>query len=348
MKINKKVNFVEDKCVDAELVASLLKKSAAKNAWTNGGPVLHLLEQELTQIIDNENLRVVCTANCTLSIQAAVQCAMYTEGKKLNWVGSSFSFYATQLNDLQTIHLLDCDERGFLSLTALKALDPDSYGGFIVTNIFGYQQNLDNYINFAAEQDKYLIIDNASGLLALDRQHYHEKVIEVVSFHHTKPFGFGEGGLVIANVRHESIIRKLINFGIHLENNFLNLGTNGKLSDIGAAYILQRLHNKKAWMYFYQMQASRIDAIAQAAGLQRLLRPITHEDILGNLPFLSQQKKDLSMLDNPYVVLQKYYKPLASTPEATNIYDHIINIPCHPDMANIKSEVLYDLFKSLN
>ena len=39
----------------------------------------------------------------------------------------------------------------------------------------------------------------------------------IISFHHTKPFGFGEGGAIIIDSKYEEGARRLINFGISNE-----------------------------------------------------------------------------------------------------------------------------------
>ena len=65
-----------------------------------------------------------------------------------------------------------------------------------------------------------------------------------ISFHHTKPLGFGEGGAIIVDKKYEKNIRCLINFGIDLtEKYWVKEGNNYKMSDISAVYILQYLDN---------------------------------------------------------------------------------------------------------
>ena len=43
---------------------------------------------------------------------------------------------------------------------------------------------------------------------------------EILSFHHTKPWGFGEGGAVICETFDEKIVRQLINFGVDRKNHY--------------------------------------------------------------------------------------------------------------------------------
>jgi dTDP-4-amino-4,6-dideoxygalactose transaminase len=67
-----------------------------------------------------------------------------------------------------------------------------------------------------------------------------------ISFHHTKPIGFGEGGAIIIDLKYEKYVRNIINFGIDnysIESTWDRKGANYKMSDIQAVYIIQYLDN---------------------------------------------------------------------------------------------------------
>ena len=59
-----------------------------------------------------------------------------------------------------------------------------------------------------------------------------------ISLHHTKPIGFGEGGLAIIDKEYEKYTRAAVNFGME-EGVFNENGGNYKISEISAAGILQ-------------------------------------------------------------------------------------------------------------
>ena len=46
-------------------------------------------------------------------------------------------------------------------------------------------------------------------------------------------------------------------------------------------------------------------------------------------------------------MLSKYYQPLAPTPNCLNIFERLVNIPCHPDVALVKEEKLLEDFSRL-
>ena len=88
----------------------------------------------------------------------------------------------------------------------------------IVTNIFGNVVDIQKYESFCRENNKFLIFDNA----ATGYTEYKGKnclnfgIGCTISFHHTKPFGFGEGGAIIVDKKYEKSIRCLNNFGIRI------------------------------------------------------------------------------------------------------------------------------------
>ena len=64
-------------------------------------------------------------------------------------------------------------------------------------------------------------------------------VASYVSLHHTKPIGFGEGGLIIIDKKYEKYARASINFGLMDDEPINDRGGNLKMSEVSAAAILQ-------------------------------------------------------------------------------------------------------------
>ena len=59
-----------------------------------------------------------------------------------------------------------------------------------------------------------------------------------------------------------------------------------------------------------------------------------------------------STLSNHKLTLAKYYKPLAATPNCSKIFDHVVNVPSHPDVAKLEKpqieEILSDILTKNN
>jgi dTDP-4-amino-4,6-dideoxygalactose transaminase len=115
--------------------------------------------------------------------------------------------------------------------------------------------------------------------------------------------------------------------------------SNGKISDFSCALILQRLLQAPEWRSAYQEQARRVLEIAGKAGLHPLAPFDLNVMTPPHLPMLSPHPIAEASLANETLVMQKYYKPLTKLcRNARTIYEHIVNIPCHPDMAALGDE----------
>lgn len=359
------LDFIENKQVDTESVAALLELSASDNHWANGGPISRLLEAAIHRSCGlMETFAVVMCANCTIGLNVLAYLVEHLIEAKPRMLVSSFGFFSTRLGPFADALVADCNDEGFLDYEVADASRCDA---IVFTNIFGLKTDVAELVLLAEKRNKYLILDNAAGFSSIDRSHYTEKTFEAISFHHTKPHGFGEGGCVIVPRRYEPIIRSLLNFGVGLKRidavntswfsfkkmknmSSAHLGaTNGKISDVSCAYIYQRLRLMNKWAFLYASQARRISHIAENAGLQPLVKQVDFlKTIPGQLPFLSSRPIAIKCLENDVLSLRKYYVPFSvDSKNANYIYDHIINIPTHTDVSQIDDDSLYDLLRSL-
>ena len=241
---------------------------------------------------------------------------------------------------------MDCDAQGMLSIDALEALDPDSFDGFVVTNLYGIRKDFQAYSSLANKLDKAMLIDNAAGMgPKLPAWPY-----QAFSLHHTKPYGMGEGGLAIVPSEDREALAALFGYGdlggVHASH-WVN---NGKLSELSCAYHLARLETAPEWLPRYSMQAIRIHHLALRAGLTPLFENFNQHSPLNvamSLPFLVPGAMDPTSLQNPTLVMAKYYQPLTGLPEAKALYRRIVNIPSHPDVARIPEEILFQELKDL-
>ena len=110
----------------------------------------------------------------------------------------------------------------------------------IVTNIFGHLQDFKEIITKTEGRDKKLLIDNAATPYSFWKgtNSCNLGTASYISLHHTKPIGFGEGGLVIIDKKYEESVRIACNFGKH-DTICNEQGGNFKMSELSAAGILQ-------------------------------------------------------------------------------------------------------------
>lgn len=319
--------YIENKSVDQSVVEEFLSHSAKANHWTNFGPVSQMLEERLAEILRlPADLRVIVCSNATVALHTLIAMHHHIHSKALRWVTSAFGFYSSCDGILHTADIADCNEDGMLDL---DLLNPNEFDGLIVTNIFGQHRELAEYQAYANKHQKLLVIDAAMAF------HSGNHIAnECISLHHTKPWGFGEGGCAIIEEQHADLFRDMLSFGHKLPNSSINrLASNGKISDVASAYILMRLNRIDEIQESYQEQHLRIKSIGESLGLKILGGKSTHPGIPANVPFLLPHPATLAA--DPLVPARKYYSPLAATPMASNIYSRIVNIACHSDMMAI-------------
>lgn len=194
--------------------------------------------------------------------------------------------------------------------------------GIIVTNPFGTAGSLSEYCTYCQKYNKILVVDSATALFD---EHFPNTMI---SFHHTKPWGFGEGGCVIVLKEHEVLFRSLLNFGLVDNAPVSNHATNGKMSEPSAAFILDRLDQLDVFRWGYREQYNRVARIAAEYGFSKFGKTIP--TLPTNVALISN--KNVTDLNNPYIILKKYYKPLLDSPMAISIYERILNFPCYADV----------------
>lgn len=330
------IDFVEKKQANWDSIAEILKISEESNHWSNFGPVSDILERRLEECLGLSKERsVILATNGTIALYALVKMHDILFGRRIRWAVSSFGFYCCNQGPLSDAIVVDCDERGMLDLNALKGLHVD---GLIVTNPFGVVDSLDEYIKYCHDNNKILLCDSCSAFNAAGNH----GVDEVMSFHHTKPWGFGEGGCAIVHRKNKEMFRSLINFGKNFASKIKKHSTNGKLPDTACAFILDRLSDIGELQRRYVAQYNRILKIAKKHGWQPLIkRNISH--LPHCVPLIAN--RPVPCCDNPYVKIHKYYEPLADTPAANDLFDRIICVPCHPGVAALSTADLNSIFK---
>ena len=273
---------------------------------------------------------------------AAAALASKDGGKR--WVVSSFGFRATVIGPFSGSKIVDCDHAGLIDLKAIERLGAESFDAIIATNPFGMLGNMDGAVDFARRLEKSIILDNAAAFVGFDRAN-HGGVFECLSFHHTKPFGFGEGGCLILDRTLEDDCKSALDFGYHGEwSNAHSALSNGKMSDSAAAFILARHRDYDAWIVEYHRQFNRILKIGERMGYRLLMnRDLVGAGACGNVPLICSEPISSEQIRNGKLVFRKYYKPLGEGTISHHLYDRVVNIPCHPGVGILSDAQIEDL-----
>jgi hypothetical protein len=345
--VTSSIAFVANKRPDIEKVASLLGRSASANHWTNFGPVWRdlkaFVESELELPADR---CAIPTASGTHALSAAA--ALSARDGITRWVVSSYGFRATVIGPFAGATIVDCDAGGLIDLAAVGMSDAQGYDGILATNPLGILGDMNETVAFARQAGKALILDNAAAFIGFDRSD-HGGVFECLSFHHTKPFGFGEGGCLIVDRALEVDAMAAMDFGYRWTSPAgQNALSNGKLSDPAAAFILAHQLDHRAWVPAYQMQFQRILRIGERRGFRLLVdRNRIGCGAYGNVPLLCPEPVPLENIANAKLTLQKYYKPLGGGPVSHDLYSRVVNVPCHPDVAALADDALDEMLERI-
>lgn len=327
------ISFVENKKFNQGEIKSLLKLSEQKNHWSNYGPVSSELESEIARRLGlNDDYAVVACCSGTLALYCLVNLYNFINERQLKWAVSSYGFPCCNQGPLMNSVVVDCDQDGMLDL---DLLDKIKFDGIIVTNIFGTQKNLNKYRDYCKSHKKIFIADSATCFAD-------NKENEIISFHHTKPWGFGEGGCLIVEKKYEKKIRSVANFGLTTAEKIGKWGMNAKISDVGAAFILQRINQMDQYEGGYWQQYLRIKQIGEKLGYKVMGECVS---IPAHVPLLNE--KPTYQIDNEEVVLKKYYKPLAETPVANNLYSRMVNFPCHKGVSKLSDRCIRNILSKI-
>jgi len=338
-----KVAFVEKKSPDMSRIATLLEDCAHANAWANRGPLYERLRAEYSTFLRiKDGTAIVPCANGGIALEAMARLHEAEAGRKLRWTGSAFSFKNLARGYFADMQLLDCDRLGLLDIDALRALDPTTFDGVVLVNPFGLFDDFSAYIDFTKANGKALLIDNAAGLGST----LPDWPWQSFSLHHTKPFGAGEGGLALVPCDAADSLYDLLNYGATPTpaNLWLN---NGKISDISCAFLIDRLERVDDWLPRYLEQAERVCRAAEAAGLTPLSSRYT-EAPATSWAFSANTSVSLEIVvSSERLALGKYYQPLLALPGAQALYDGLVNIPTHPDVAELNDYELASVFEMI-
>lgn len=329
------MNWVHKKTINTNRVNELLKICLETNQFTNNGKNITMLESFLHKKLKLDvNKSIICVTNATVGIWCLCNAIEFLENIDIKWCTQSFTFPPSTQGIMKDTIIVDIDNEGGLDLTQV----PDECNGIIVTNIFGNVVDIDKYEKWANDNNKYLIFDNAATSYTFykGKNSCNYGLGSIISFHHTKPFGFGEGGAIIIDNKYEASVRRLINFGIDNEKGLKwnRMGGNYKMSEISAIYILQYLeeHIDKIIEHHINMYKKYKDNYNMYPNFG------DHDNTVLSCFCLLDEKYNndfINSLISKNIMCRKYYHPLIESPKSTEIYNKILCYPLNLDVNEI-------------
>lgn len=233
-----------------DAISRYFQASREANWYSNFGPCHELLSERIGNFIGSDTFAVP-VSNCTSGLAIALHAL--TDSRKTYVVTPSYTFVATAAaiewagftplfvdSDTHTWHV-DTESLA----TAIHEFG-DSIAAVLCCSTYGTAPPIsqrNEWEMLCREANIPLILDSAAGFGSTDESEAplgRQGNCEVFSFHITKPFGIGEGG--VATTKDETLatkLRRLVNFGFD-ENRHLGdtVGINAKMSELQAATAL--------------------------------------------------------------------------------------------------------------
>lgn len=234
------------------------------NQLSNFGPLVSRLEAKLAKLLEVPKENLVVFSSGTKAISAAIS-AFHRKNLLVQLPDFTFlaSFRAAQRSNAKSIVVKDCDFDDW-------SLIAEGSGEVLHMPVAPFGSSPQNLLEkFSGEP---AVVDAAGSLGSLPNLSTLESEHAVCfSLHSTKVLGSGEGGFsVFGDVDWASRARAWSNFGRHPVANTLESGTNAKMSEIQAAFLLAQLENFEGQLRQWKVAQKFAEKITETLGLGKM------------------------------------------------------------------------------
>ena len=219
-----------------------LEKIWESGIISNSGPFHQELETQMCDYLGVDHISLF--SNATIALLVAVK-ALNITGEVIT---TPFSFVATAHSLLWnnvTPVFIDIDPISLnMDPTKIEAAITSKTTGIMPVHVYGRPCDVDEIEKIATKNKLKVIYDaaHAFGVNCHGGSVLNHGDLSVVSFHATKVFNTFEGGAIVCkDSKTKQYIDKLKNFGFAGENNVIQVGINGKMSEFNAALGLIQL-----------------------------------------------------------------------------------------------------------
>jgi len=252
-------------------VMPLLEEMHSNRWYSNFGPLVQRFERAMETFLEEENgargFGVATFSSATTALELAIRALEFEPGTKV--LVPALTFPATALAVLNAGHepvLIDVDAHTWeLSPElAAKACAEESYGAVVPVAAYGRPIDGAGWAAFQEKTGVRVLMDVAA---ALGQQPIEDTLTYCFSLHATKPFGVGEGGLLVSqDAQLIDRSKSLSNFGFSGPAGVIQRqGTNAKFGEYYAAMGLAQIdrwpeliERRREVMDLYQQQLNKL------------------------------------------------------------------------------------------
>lgn len=257
-----------------ELAPEILK--ATEEVLSSGnyilGPKVQAFESAIQAYLDGQEC--VGVANGTDALELALRALDLEPNDEVIIPGHSYPTTWGVLNAGSRVRAADIDKKTWsYSIASLNETLTEKTKVLVVVHLYGMNMLSDEIFAWAKKNNLFILEDCAQALSGQreDGSRVGTKGdISTFSFYPTKPLGaFGDGGLIAT--RNPAVAQKLRALRMYGETSRYNstmIGTNSRLDELQAAYLLVKLPHLEKWRQERLEQAQKYDeAFARVPGL---------------------------------------------------------------------------------
>ncbi len=352
-----KIPFIKPQFPIPEELVEDLKHIYTNNYYSNNGPIYFEFKKALEAYL-GQNTKIVAVANATLGLMLAIKTSFEQPDSTKKYVAiPSFTFAAGPLAikwcGFEPL-FFDIDpnttQPSIESFQTMLNNHSAKLAGIVLTNSFGIgNDEIEQWAQLLKSENLPFIVDSAPGFGATypDGNFTGGKgECEIFSFHATKPFGIGEGGLITTkNTALIDTLESLKNFGFDSNKETIGLGMNAKITELDCAIGLrilsdypERLKDRRNTYKQYESNLKSFDVAfiprAETAAIQFASIMVAPE----------RRPKILEDLKREGVEARTYYSPAVHTfpffadsprvdlPHTAEVSEKIISLPVHSQM----------------
>lgn len=228
----------------ADELLPYLRSMEASRWYTNFGPLVQRFEAEVRARLfpPAPDLHVVTLSSGTAALELTLAALGLPAGARVLLPAFTFPATATAVLRAGLVPVLaDVDAANWMLTPELaRAALPRARASLVVAvAVFGAPLAVSDWVRFTEETGVRVLLDAAAALGNLNPA---GRITAVFSLHATKPFGVGEGGLLVtADGDLAERVRRSSNFGFQRKL-IHEPGSNAKLSELAAAVGLAQLN----------------------------------------------------------------------------------------------------------
>lgn len=248
------------KTVPLEDSFAKLEQIRSSGIYSNYGAQVELLERTIAAFLNVEPKQVVAVSSATSGLHGALAISDVSQ-----WMMPSFTFPATGLAAIaanKVIQFIDVNSENWMIRLASEPLN--AVGQLLVLP-FGV-----GLPSMIWGNSSPVVIDAAASLGELEGKvgSIPDQTAIVVSLHATKVLGVGEGGFVVfGNEETARKFRTWTNFGFLHDRVSTQIGYNGKMSEITAAFLLSEFDRWNEAESEWRESREAADALNERFGL---------------------------------------------------------------------------------